>query len=120
MEPTISAVPSWNVYFLASTIVEALLSYPAYELKDPSKKAASLLSARAGGDLTEAKIAAALGVAKTHVLLHYLGCRTWFWEIRASMAQASLTLIAARDPRADRSGEESRPRFLVIERRYEK
>jgi hypothetical protein len=119
LEPEIAAVPAWNVYFLDPFILEALLSYPAYEIKEPSKKMHSLLSARTGGALTEPQIAAILGVPATHDLLQYLGTRTWFWEIEAKTDRASLVLIAARDPRRGRSGEESRPRFIVIERRYE-
>ncbi len=120
LEPVVSAAPSWNVHFLDPFLLGEVLAYPAYNIQDPSAKAAALLSERSSGPLTEARIAALLGVEKNHVLTHYLGARTWFWEIRARAAGSKLTVVAARDPRADRVGGKGLPRFLVIERRYEK
>lgn len=118
LEPCVCAAPAWNLHFLDPFLLTALLSYPPWKIEEPARKAKALLAANAGGNLAETDIAVILGIPGEHVLLHYIGLRTWFWEIRAWTDRASLTLIAARDPRTDRPGGGGRPRFIVIERRH--
>jgi hypothetical protein len=118
LEPTLSAVPSWNVHFLDPFLLGEILAYPPYGLAEPSKKSSLLLGERGFGELSESRVAVILGVPENHVLLHYLGTRTWFWEIRARNDRGWFVLVAARDPRADRAGGAGRPRFIVLERRW--
>lgn len=118
LEPCVCAAPSWNLHFLDPFLLTALLSYPPWNIEEPERKAKALLAAISAGDPAEADIAVILGIPEGHVLLHYVGLRTWFWELRAWTDRASLTLIAARDPRTDRPGGADRPRFIVIERRH--
>lgn len=88
--------PQINVNFVDPFVLKALLSYPAYKIDSPTSGADAILSARRGGELSIERVAAILGLEKTHALFTYLGDDTWFWRITVKADTRSLEAIYAR------------------------
>jgi len=107
--PVLNAEPVMNIHFMHEKILEDLFSY--YEV--PAGKAESITNSRESSEWTVNDLKALIGDKYSGTLLHhYLGCRTWFWEIYVEGEKLKLTRIIARMPE---EAEEGVPEFRLVE-----
>lgn len=115
--PFVNAEPSMNVNFVDPAILRALLGYETYAVPNPVAVADAILSARMRGELKPPDLKAITGLPDNHIILHYFGCRTWFWELSAEKNGLRCVQVLARVPDAlTLSGE--RPGFVVVDTRF--
>ncbi len=122
--PVISAEGSMNVNFVDPLVLRELFAYPDYGLESPGAKAERILEEREIREIDEGSLKSILGV-EDHRLLHYFGCRTWFWELSAEREGRRCVLIVCRYPDGNLAGGlpaatgEDEPRFEILETRFE-
>lgn len=117
--PFVNAEPLYNVNFIEPFILEQILSYKEYKVKNPLGIAKSILSARDSDGLTPEQLRGILGIDKTHRLFYLLGTTTWFWEIRIQSPHEELITVVCRLPPSNTSPND-KPIFNMIETRFEK
>jgi len=107
--PVLNAEPVMNIHFVHEKILEDLFSY--YEV--PAGKAESIINLRESSEWTIDDLKTLIGEKYSETLLHhYLGCRTWFWEIYVEGEKLKLTRIIARMPE---EAEEGKMEFRLVE-----
>lgn len=105
--PVINAFPPYNVHLVDERILQAVVSYPAFEIRNWRAAYNSLLSLRASREMTADEIRATLGVAPDNRVLQYLGTTTWFWEV-SILAGAQFRVHIVRVPGANRREDDFR------------
>jgi hypothetical protein len=98
MYPLINAFGRFNVHFADERILEAVVTYPAFEIPNPQTVAGVLEGVREQAEMTPASIRATLGVAEDHRVLGLLGVRSWFWRLRVESGGYESRAILARLP----------------------
>jgi len=107
--PVLNAEPVMNIHFVHEKILEDLFSY----CEIPDGKAESIINLRESSEWTVNDLKALIGEKYAETLLHhYLGCRTWFWNIYVEGEKLKLTRIIARMPE---EAEEGAPEFRLVE-----
>ncbi len=97
--PVISAEPFCNVNFASEALIKGILSYKPLGIANPSELAAEICARRADCDIDSAGLLSLLaGAADSGLALQYLGVKTWFWRVRASLNGRSYTLVTAVQP----------------------
>jgi len=96
--PLINAFGRFNVHFADERVLEAVITYPAFEIPNPQTVLGVMLGARDQGEVTPAVIRATLGVAEDNRALGFLGVRTWFWQLVYRDERHASTAIIARLP----------------------
>lgn len=117
--PFVNAEPLYNVNFIEPFVLEQILSYPEYKLKNPLGIAKSILSAQDSDGLTPEQLRGMLGIDKTHRLFYLLGTTTWFWEIRIQAPHEELVTVVCRLP-PNHVSPNDKPIFNMIETRFER
>lgn len=105
--PVINAEPEWNVHFAPEYLMGEILSYPAFEVKNPKAVLARILEYRENAELTEEDLRGIIGKEEDNRVYQYLGTITWFWLITVTEQDSDnmYSLIVARMPAAeDRDG----------------
>lgn len=119
--PVVNALPWWNVQFLPELILRAVLSYPPYKIKHPTKKADEILRMRSSGSITPAELRAIVGLPKGKEVYQYLGTVTWFWKATIRIKNVTLTAVVCRLPpklSGGDAGAVDKPHFRVVWRHY--
>lgn len=104
--PAFNAEPSMNVNFVPERILREILSYPDYEIQNPSSKAESILAARELGPIDGKDLSITLGVEDDNRVLCYFGSITWFREILLEDSDGYISAIIARIPPDEASTDE--------------
>ncbi len=103
--PLINAFGRFNVHFADERVLEAVVTYPAFEIPNPQTVLGVLLGARDQGEMTPAVIRATLGVAEDNRALGFLGVRTWFWQLvyrdETHVSSATIARVAGPTPGDD-------------------
>ncbi|ULQ59085.1 hypothetical protein K7I13_11280 [Brucepastera parasyntrophica] len=117
--PVINAEPLMNVHFMEPFLLKELIAYPDYNISSPNVRYQEILSLREKGSITQETLANILGIDKTNRLFYYIGCITWFWEIKIENETTVSSTIVCRFPQEgiDASGE---IRYQIVEQRYNK
>lgn len=116
--PTICAEPQINVNFADPLVLEAVLKFPGFAVKNPPLVLKRLLDEAAAAEIDAPRLAEILGKAESNLIYAYLGVHTWFWRVRLSRRGRSADIILARVPRySEESG--SPYEFRVVSVGYE-
>ena len=108
--PVLNAEPVMNVHFVAPETLRGLFSH--YGI--PLEKATQLLELRDEGELTRDELKKIIGDEHdAGIIWHYLGNRTWFWQVRIEVDEKVLTWVLAVYP-----GEEEVREIRVVEEEY--
>ncbi|MDR2184186.1 MAG: hypothetical protein LBO80_00745 [Treponema sp.] len=115
--PLINAEALMNVNFIDSLLLKELIAYPDYEVNSPETRWQELIRLRSAGIQDGEELALILGIDSDNPLLQYLGCITWFWELRIEGRELSCRAVICRLPpdAAERSGPGE---YIIIEERY--
>jgi hypothetical protein len=113
--PFINAEPLMNINHIDPGLLRELLAYPDYHIAAPEERLAEVLARREWAGITREDIPLILGIASDHVLVHYLGSVTWFWEITVADTRKTLrTVLCGLPPESGLSIE-----YQIIEQRYQ-
>ncbi|MDR2404402.1 MAG: hypothetical protein LBD78_10280 [Spirochaetaceae bacterium] len=115
--PLINTEPLMNVNFIDSLLLKELIAYPDYKISSPETRWQELINLRTAGIPDREKLSLILGTGTDNPLLQYLGCITWFWEVRIEGRELSCRAVICRLPRgaADQNGPGE---YIIIEERY--
>jgi hypothetical protein len=113
-----------NVNFVEPLILRELLAYPDYRIRHPGRICDEALSRRSEGGISADVLHTLLGIDKSNPLFYYLGCITWFWEIRINSNKPghSLKAVVCRLPPGITTMQdpaELSAVYKIIERRFE-
>ncbi len=107
--PIVNAEPVMNIHFIPEAVLKRLYAY----YKIPEERADKIMVLRESSELPLEELSELIGKEyKESLLYHYLGVRTWFWEIKVTGNRMELNRIIARMPP---EGEEVRAEFRLIE-----
>ncbi len=107
--PIVNAEAVMNIHFIPEKILKRLCAY----YKIPEERADKIMVLRETLELPLKELSELIGKDYEESLLHhYLGVRTWFWEIKVTGNRLELTRIIARIPP---EGEEVKAEFRLIE-----
>jgi hypothetical protein len=115
--PFVNAEPLMNVNFVDAAILRGILGYEAFAIPNPAGVVEAVLSARMRGEIKPSDLQALIGVTENHILLHYFGCRTWFWEISAEKDGLNCVQVIARVPDAFPL-DVGNPRYVLVDTRF--
>jgi hypothetical protein len=101
--PLLNVYPAWNVNFVDSALIEAVLSYPAYGVEMPDAKTSAVLDRRDSGEMSSDDLRAIVGAGEYGRVFEFLGAVTWFWQITAQDDREYRSAIVARIPGLERS-----------------
>lgn len=122
--PYITTEPQMNIHFVDPLLLEEIVAYPAYKVKNPHLKCQKLEAMREIQELKQADIITVLEITKTNRLYYYFGCITWFWQIKIANSTSECTIIICRYPKEgllnDELLTENKPQFYLLEKKYSK
>lgn len=102
--PIVSLQPQMNIHFIDINVLEALLSYKSYNIKDWKNKEERLLEMRETQEISREKLNEILEINNSHPLFYVLGTRTWFWKIEINNEKYAYqeTIFMEQDPNSNR------------------
>lgn len=115
--PYISLNQPMNIHFVEPIVLEAVLSYPKFNIPSWKSKSDLLISLRNSHELSEEDLMNCLGVSKSDPLYYFFGTKTWFWEIELSNDKYTFTTVVFRYPEETLKNE---PVFYIINRKWKK
>ena len=109
--PVMNAEPAMNLHFVPAAILRGLFRH----FRVPVEKAESILAARSSTEFTASDLEELFGkeVYEQTPLRHYLGVRTWFWQVQVRCGEDSLRWVIARLPGTDEPA-----RLRLLEERF--
>ncbi len=96
--PFISALPAFNIHFIAPDTLKGILNYKYGEkpLPHPETSYQRIISLRANTEITPKQLSEIISEDDiNHPVYQYLGTKTWFWEIVLTLDKTSLRIICA-------------------------
>lgn len=96
MEAYLAVEAQVNVNFAPSALILAVLSYPAFGYSRPVEALRAIEARRASRAIDPDYLGDILGPGANPGLASYLGCQSWFFELRASQGRYSLVARVAR------------------------
>ncbi|MDR3145456.1 MAG: hypothetical protein LBU21_04200 [Treponema sp.] len=116
--PLINTEPLMNVNFIDSLLLKELIAYPDYKIPSPETRWQELIRLRGAGIPDREALSAILGTGADNPLLQYLGCTTWFWELRVEGRDLSCRAVICRLPPDDSTARDGAAEYIIIEERY--
>lgn len=123
--PVINVEPPLNIHYVDTYILEELLSYPDFNVKEPENCLDILISLRDNQELTSEDLISIIQIKEPEDeedesetesrIFQYIGVKTWFWQITVIKGNYKLILIAARLPVYE-EGEAGK--YTIIEKRF--
>jgi len=109
--PLLNAEPVMNLHFVPASVLRALFRH----YQAPPERAESILASRPNSEFHPSELPGLIGEEawEKTPLAQYLGVRTWFWSLRVSLGEDSLTWVLARLP-----GAEGPATLRLLEERY--
>src|SRR5262249_46780578 len=96
LSPLFTVDPDVNASTASPRLLEALIAYPPWKVPLALEKAATLVSERQQGPLTQAHLKQVLGVPDGHPLLNYLATESWVGEGRWKFGDQTFRFIVVR------------------------
>lgn len=112
--PYVNAESVLNVNFTDRFIIYQLVSYPLYKVQSPKSRAEDLIALRESGIEDPSKISMTLGIDSANPLMHWFGCKTWFWEVTLESSGARRSYVICRIPQ-DTLDSAKKPVYRIIE-----
>lgn len=117
--PYVTLAPQYNIHFIDPFLLQEILQYPDYELKDADKKYTELIQLRDQNEISLEELHNILEIDKDNRQYYYLGTQTWFWKITLQSGSLSFDCIVCKYP-PDNDLEMYTAIFSVIEKRFYK
>jgi len=102
--PFISALPAFNIHFLAPDTLKGILNYKYGEklLPHPETSYQKIMSLRSNTEISPKQLTEIISEDDIdHPVYQYLGTKTWFWKIVLTIDKTSLRVICAVYPQED-------------------
>lgn len=86
-----------NVNFASFSLIKSILGYPTLNIEGSESIANAITSIRQSQEINEKGLRSLLGnLDQSNAVFSYLGVRSWFWSVKASLNGRSTVAIVAR------------------------
>ena len=120
LNPLINTRSVWNVNFLDADLLEMILSYDSFGIRDAEAKTREIVAVRNTRELIPQDIVDILEVDDDNRVLQYLGTKTWMWRISVTGESMTGSCIFAVYPQTESLPREVGERGSIIEATYER